>query len=100
MKNVKFINNIKDEIKHKIFSTKSFLELNDYCMYNILSFSFPYYDILVQTNKILKKKIHITLNNKFNETIRIFRNLYSEHLELQEYYFKPKYIKKHKNQCI
>jgi hypothetical protein len=92
-----FINKIKDEIKFKLINSRSFLELHENAMFNILSYAYPFYDKLINTNKVLKKKIHMTLNNKFNQAIQVFRNLYSEYLDLQEYYFKPKYIKKHQN---
>ncbi len=95
-----FINKIKEEIKHKLINSRNFLEIHENAMFNLLSYSYPFYDKLINTNKVLKKKIHMTLNNKFNNSIHMFRNLYADYLELQEYYFKPKYIKKHQNNRI
>jgi hypothetical protein len=94
-----FINKIKNEIKFKLFDTRAFLELRDDPMFNILSFCYPFYDKMIQINKVIKKKIHITLNNKFNHTIQLFRNLYSDYLDLQEYLFQPKYIIKNRTKC-
>jgi hypothetical protein len=92
-----FINKIKDEIKHKLINSRNFLEIHENAMFNFLAYAYPFYDKLISTNKVLKKKIHMTLNNKFIQSIHHFRNLYSDYIELQEYYFKPKYIKKHQN---
>jgi hypothetical protein len=94
-----FIGKIKNEIKFKLFNTRAFLELTDDAMYNILSYSYPFYDKLLQTNRVIKRKIHITLNNKFNHIIQMFRNLYSEYIELQEYFFRPKYMTRNNKQC-
>jgi hypothetical protein len=85
-----FISKIKEEIRNKIFNTRKFLQLPDNAMFNILAYAFTSYNCLISANKVIRNKIHMTLNMKFNHLIREFRNLYKEYLELQEYYFKPK----------
>jgi hypothetical protein len=93
---LKMMNNIKEEVKYKIFNSKKFLQLPDNAMYNILSYAFPVYDKICQS-KLIRKKLYLTLNSEFNQCISTFRSLYSEVLDLQEYYFKPTYINRNIN---
>jgi hypothetical protein len=88
---MKMLEAIKEEVKFKVISSKKFLQVPDIAMYNILSYSYNFYDKLCQ-HKLIRKKFYITLINQFSECVGAFRTLYSDNLELQEYYFKPTYI--------
>ena len=84
----KFIENIKDSKKNlKNVNPKNFLKLSDTSFYNLLSFSYDFYDKIIKSSKILAFKIHSTLSNKFYKLITQFREKYKSELELLEYYF-------------
>jgi hypothetical protein len=90
------LNNIRQEVKFKVFNSKKFLQLPDVAMYNILSFAYLSYDKLCQ-HKLIRKKLYLTLVNQFSECVNNFRSLYKDIFDLQEYYFKPKVINRGNN---
>jgi len=86
----KFINNIREENNNIInFKINNFLKLNSFCMYNLLSFIYDYYDILIEY-KSLKNKIEHSLNEIFENFIKIFSNKYKDYLQITKYYYLSK----------
>jgi hypothetical protein len=51
---------------------------------------------MVKSNVYLAKKIYLTLSNKFSNVIYSFREKFKEHLELEEFLFRPGVVKKHR----
>lgn len=91
----KFLEKVReDSQKAIVMKTKFFLELNEDAFYNLLSFIYDQYKILIQINKLIQRKVCLTLNCKFERVVREFRENYGDVLELQEFYFKPIEIKK------
>ena len=86
----KFIKNIREENNNIInFKINNFFKLNSFCMYNLLSFIFDYYDILIQY-KSLKNKIENSLNQIFDNFIKTFSNKYKDYLQITKYYYLSK----------
>jgi len=75
---------------------KNFLKLSDDCFFNLLTFIYDMYDNFKFANPYIAKKIHISLTNKFYNIINDFRNIYTDDLELQDYYFKYQNFKKNR----
>lgn len=93
--NYKFIEKIREEkLKQVSFDKKWFWKLNDNAMYNLVSFLSNQYDDLIKSNKSLGTKICLSMNNKFENIVKIFREKYKEVLDLQEYYFKQTNFRK------
>ena len=86
----KFIKNIREENNNIInFKINNFLKLNSFCMYNLLSFIYESYDILIEY-KSLKNKIENTLNKNFEKFLKIFSQKYKDYLQITKHYFLSK----------
>ena len=90
------VKRIKKDGKNNYLSIKKFWLLNDDCIWNILSFSFQFFQEMIRSNAYLAKKIYLTLNNKFSHVIYSFREKFNEFLELEEFLFRPGVVKKHR----
>jgi hypothetical protein len=98
--NYKFIEKIReDKLKQANFDKKWFWRLNDNAIYVLVSFLSNQYEDLLRANKSLGTKLCLSLNNKFEGMIGVFREKYKEVLELQEFYFKQTNFKKGKTTC-
>ena len=67
---------------------KKFMNLNDKCIFKILSFSIDLYLPLIDSDKIIKKKIYKSLNNIFDNNIKDFTFKYRNYLEILNYKFE------------
>ncbi len=91
----KFLERVREDSNKAVcFKTKFFLLLDEDAMYNLLCFIFDKYKILTKINKLIERKICLTLNSKFEKAIKDFRENYGNVLELQEFYFNHSEIKK------
>jgi hypothetical protein len=98
--NYKFIEKIREEkMKQTSFDKKWFWKLSDNAMYNLVAFLSNQYDDLIKSNKSFGTKICLSMNNKFESVISIFREKYKEVLDLQEYYFKQTNFRKGRSTC-
>jgi len=93
---LKFIENIKKDKKNNYLSIRKLWLLNDDCICNILSFSFPYFQEMIKSNIFIAKKLYLSLCNKFSHVIFSFREKFSQYLELEEFLFRPGIVKKHR----
>ena len=88
-KKYKFISDIqKDTEKLPSLNIKSFLNLNDYCLYRLMGYMFDSSSFLIRTNSLIKSKIKNAFNNIFSDSINNFANLYSSFLKVINYYFE------------
>ena len=71
---------------------KKFLSLNDKSLYNILSLQPEIYLELINSNKYIKKRINLCLDNIYQTTIADFKIKYKDILELLNYKFIQKKI--------
>jgi hypothetical protein len=82
--------------KKQYLNFKKFLFLNDDIILNILGFSFPFFSELVKSSRHIARKFHLALNNKYANLIYLCREAFKEHLELEEFIFKPSFYKRHR----
>jgi hypothetical protein len=97
-KEIKSLEVIKNNNKslRDFFNFKKFLYLNDDIILNILGFSFPFFSEIEKSSRNIARKFHLALNNKYANMIYLIREAFKEHLELEEYIFKPSVYKKHR----
>ena len=74
-------------------SKKKFMNLTDISIYKILSFSIDSYLPLINSDKYIKKKINISLNNLFESVINDFKYKYKNYFEVIHYKFEDNKIK-------
>ena len=89
------LNNIDNEKKQFLNFTK-FLSLDDDIILNILGFSFPFFSEIVKSTRHIARRFHLALNNKYANLIYLCRESFKEHLELEEFIFKPSFYKRHR----
>ena len=69
------------------------MNLTDISIYKILSFSIDSYLPLINSDKYIKKKINISLNNLFESAINDFKYKYKNYFEVIHYKFEDNKIK-------
>ena len=92
--NYQFITEIeKKNINIINLNKKKFLNLNDKCIFKILSFGLDLYLPLLHCDKYIKNKINKSFNNIFNNIINDFKIKYKDYLEVIHYKFEQNKIK-------
>lgn len=97
-KSLKVLNNKQNNVNRKedFLNFKKFLFLDDNTILNILDFSFPFFSEIMKSSKHIARKFHLALNNKYANFIYMFRDIFKDILELEEFLFKDSNYKKHR----
>ena len=92
--NYHFISDIEKKNYNIInLSKKKFLNLNDICIFKILSFSIEAYLPLINSDKHIKIKINKSLNKIFENIINNFKFKYKDYLEIIHHKFEQNKIR-------
>ena len=88
-----FISEIEKKNKNIAnLNIKKFINLNDKSIYNILSFRPEIYSELINSNKLIKKRINLCLENIYQPAINDFKIKYKNLLSIIKYSFIQKKI--------
>ena len=84
----KFIHEVlKNNLSYENISIKKFLALDNKCTFNIFSFLYDNYKIIMTTGKKIKNAFNLTLKSKFSYIIENFKSKYKEILQFESFKF-------------
>ncbi len=84
----KFISEVqKNNLRYENLSIKKFLALNNKCIFNIFSFLYDNYKMIMFSGKQLKNVFNLTLKGKFSYIIDNFKSKYKEILQFESFKF-------------
>ena len=84
----KFIHEVlKNNLSYENISIKKFLALDNKCTFNIFSFLYDNYKIIMTTGKKIKNAFNLTLKSKFSYIIKNFKSKYKEILQFESFKF-------------
>ena len=84
----KFISEVqKNNLRYENLSIKKFLNLNNKCIFNIFSFLYDNYKMIMLSGKQLKNLFNLTLKGTFSYIIDNFKSKYKEILEFESFKF-------------
>ena len=84
----KFIHEVlKNNLSYENISIKKFLALDNKCTFNIFSFLYDNYKIIITTGKKIKNAFNLTLKSKFSYIIEHFKSKYKEILQFESFKF-------------
>ena len=82
----KFIHEVlKNNLSYENISIKKFLALDNKCTFNIFSFLYDNYKIIMTTGKKIKNAFNLTLKSKFSYIIKNFKSKYKEILQFESF---------------
>ena len=89
----RFIQDIINENKNiHLIDIRKILRLNDLSIYKLLSYAYDNYSSIISSNKLLKRKIYISLVNTFQHSINDFKLKYVTFLNVLNFSFMPKEV--------
>ena len=92
-KTFRFIEDIINENKNiPLFDLRKMLKLGDSNIFRLLSFSYDNYSSIMNSNKLLRNKMKISLRNIFQHIIDDFKLKYNNFLNIIKFSFEPKTI--------
>ncbi len=84
----KFIHEIqKNNLSYENIPFKKFMALDNKCTFNIFSFLYDNYKIIMTTGKKIKNAFNLTLKSKFSYIIENFKSKYKEILQFESFKF-------------
>ena len=84
----KFISEVqKNNLRYENLSIKKFLALNNKCIFNIFSFLYDNYKMIMISGKQLKNLFNLTLKGKFSYIIDNFKSKYKDILQFESFKF-------------
>ena len=86
-----FIDDIENKIKDMpVINLKKMLNLNNECLFNLISYSYDNYSNIISIHNLVKKKVEKSLKAKFQLAINDFRHKYGSFLNVLDFNFNQK----------
>ena len=86
-----FIDDIENKIKDMpVINLKKMLNLNNECLFNLISYSYDNYSNIISIHNLVKKKVEKSLKAKFQHAINDFRHKYGTFLNVLDFNFNQK----------
>ena len=86
-----FIDDIENKIKDMpVINLKKMLNLNNECLFNLISYSYDNYSNIISIHNLVKKKVEKSLKAKFQHAINDFRHKYGSFLNALDFTFNQK----------